>query len=127
MAKRTKKTEAPAGDQPAVETVAPPAENFGPHDPRLKSQVCDNDQCGKPFVQSRYWQRFCSVKCRDAWHLNQVRVGKKLALANGADAEAAWQSYMEQEHLTEGSSTGNWLDDVKSAFMGGFNAHKPGE
>lgn len=25
-------------------------------------------ECGEVFGKKRYWQRFCSEKCRDKWH-----------------------------------------------------------
>lgn len=29
------------------------------------------NHCGEHFVKRRYWQRFCSAVCRNAWHQEQ--------------------------------------------------------
>lgn len=35
-------------------------------------------RCGSIFVQSRKWQRFCSVDCRDIWHAERIAILRPL-------------------------------------------------
>jgi endogenous inhibitor of DNA gyrase (YacG/DUF329 family) len=32
------------------------------------------NHCGKDFRQARHWQRFCSTRCRDAWHRHNYKL-----------------------------------------------------
>jgi hypothetical protein len=40
------------------------------------------DRCGNDFRRTRHWQRFCSTRCRDAWHRHNYK------LEEVAEAEA---------------------------------------
>jgi hypothetical protein len=53
----------------------------------MQNQRCEH--CNREFQPVKSWQRFCTARCRDAWHYEQW----KLALAevgqvNGQSAES---------------------------------------
>ena len=35
----------------------------------MEKQRCE--QCGEQYRAAKSWQRFCTPKCRDAWHYDQ--------------------------------------------------------
>jgi hypothetical protein len=35
----------------------------------MEKQRCE--QCGEEFREVKSWQRFCTPRCRDAWHYDQ--------------------------------------------------------
>ena len=58
----------------------------------MENQRCE--QCGGEFHVVRHWQKFCTPKCRDAWHYDhwkrEQRHQQKLAEAQ-ADLAAKMQ------------------------------------
>ena len=40
----------------------------------MQNQRCD--QCDREFRPAKSWQRFCTPKCRDAWHYEQWKLAQ---------------------------------------------------
>jgi len=40
----------------------------------MEKQRCDN--CDRQFQPAKSWQRFCTPKCRDAWHYEQWKLAQ---------------------------------------------------
>ena len=59
------------------------------------------DRCGNDFRQARHWQRFCSTKCRDAWHRHNYKLEEVKDAEAVRDAKKQLRTQIDGHALVE--------------------------
>jgi hypothetical protein len=55
---------------------------------KMMMQRCDH--CNQQFQPAKSWQRFCTPKCRDAWHYEQWKLAQAdVGQVNGVNGHGA--------------------------------------